>query len=80
LERQGIRYYYKNNGGLIKRQLFENYAVLHIIFLNMAGILLVQGTIQYNYGYLGFDNSFDTSVWNDIYCDSTSKKEFRLIW
>jgi hypothetical protein len=45
----------------------------------MAGILLVQGTIQYNYGYLGFDNSFNTSVWNDIYCDSTSKKEFRLI-
>ncbi len=40
----------------------------------MAGILLVQGTIQYNYGYSGSNNSFNTSVWNDIYCDSTSKK------
>jgi hypothetical protein len=66
--------YYKNNWGLIKKQIFENHVVFHIISLNMASTLL--GTIQYNYGYSGFDNSFNNRVCSGIYCATISKKEF----
>ena len=40
----------------------------------MANTLL--GTIQSNYGYSGFDNSFNTRICGSIYYAYTSKKEF----
>jgi hypothetical protein len=40
----------------------------------MASTLI--GTIQYNYGYSGFDNSFNNRVCSGIYCATTSKKAF----
>ena len=40
----------------------------------MANTLL--GTIQSNYGYSGFDNSFNTRMYSCIYYACTSKKEF----
>ena len=42
----------------------------------MACILL--GTIQYNYGLSGFDNSFNARVYNGIYCASTCKRILSL--
>jgi hypothetical protein len=45
---------------------------INIISLNMAGTPF--GTLQYNYGYSGFDNSFNTRIRSSINYACTCKK------